>query len=497
MTDVVLGIDLGTSGVKVTLLDRTGQAHATATATYPTLHPKPGWLEQDPEEWWRATVDATRSCVEQVSHTRVAGIGLSGHMSGLVLAKNDGTVVRPCMLLADARGGTEVDALPAALLEALRLRTGNVPSEVFTIGKLLWVREHGAGSYQAADLVLFPKDFVRFRLTGRAGTEPTDAGNSLLLNGELTDWDTELLAHVALDAGMFPDMLEPAEVAGSLTNGAAQRLGLAPGLPVVAGGSDMACSALGCGAVTQDVVAVTIGTAAQVVRPVPAVQPSRSGTVTFHPHVLAGKLYAMGSILSGGLALSWASKAVAPGVALDALLRAAGSIAPGSGGVLFVPTLVGSGTPWWEPTARAAWIGLGPSAGRGTLVRSVLEGVAFNIRESVEALDDLGGTARELRFGGGGSRSHLWAQITAAVLGRSVRLLANPDASAVGAAALAAVGVGWFDTPQSAASAMVRVLDRIPADATSSATYQRLYPLYKAAFQALRAVDTGLSDLGL
>lgn len=495
MTEVVLGIDLGTSGVKITLLDRAGRQHGRAVVPLATSRPRPGWLEQEPDDWWAGTVQAIKACLDGASDIHVASIGLSGHMSGLVLATRDRKAARPCLLLADDRGGVEVDALPANLLADLRGRTGNVPSEVFTIGKLLWVREHEPETYERVDHILFPKDFIRMRLTDEVATEPTDAGNSLLLNEDLTDWDDDLLARVGLRRKIFPRIARPAEVVGKLSRSAAEATGLTSGTPVVAGASDMACSALGCGAVSQDIIAVTIGTAAPVVRPVPGIRQDVTGILTFHPHAITGGIYAMGSILSGGLALSWSASLLAPDHTLDELVTAAGTAPAGSGGALFVPTLVGAGTPWWEPNARGAWLGLSPGATRETLLRSVLEGVAFNIRESVDVFEGTWGPAQEIRLAGGGSRSGLWAEITAGVLGRPVHRLRNPDASAVGAAALAAVGVKWFDTPTEAANTMARVKGALVPKPADIATYQLLYPLYRTAFSALRNVDDGLAGL--
>lgn len=493
MTDAVLGIDLGTSGVKVALLDRAGRTLSRGHAPYPTAHPRAGWLEQDPEDWWSASRAAVGASLRAAPQARVAGIGLSGHMSALVLAKADGTAVGPCLLLADARGRQEISALPTDLRDALRERSGNIPSEVFSVGKLLWVRDHEPARYAAADHVLSPKDFLRMRLTGVAGAERTDAGNSLLLTEDRTGWDTGLLERAGLRPGLFPPVLEPSEVAGKLTPVAAEALGLEPGAPVVAGASDMACSALGCGAVPEDVLAVTIGTAAQVLRRVPDVRPEVVGTVTYHPHAVPGALYAMGSILGGGLALSWAAHVLAPGAELADLVELAAAAPAGASGVLFVPTLVGAGTPWWEPTARGAWVGLSPSVERAHLLRAVLEGVAFDIRASVDILDDTWGASGQVRFGGGGSRSRLWAQIVASALGREVRPLVEPDASVVGAAALAAVGVGWYAGPSEAASALVRVREPVLPDPADQTVYARLYPLQRAAYRALREVDAGLA----
>jgi xylulokinase len=416
-------------------------------------------------------------------------------MSGLVLTRHDATAVRPCLLLADSRGKTEVEKLPVALREELRARSGNVPSEVFTIGKLLWVRDHEPDKFAATDHVLFPKDFIRMRLTGTASTEPTDAGNSLLLTEDLADWDTTLLERAGLPVGLFPQLLKPTDVAGVLTTRAAEALGIAAGTPVVAGASDMACAALGCGAVTEDIIAINMGTAGTVLRQVADIRSDSIGTVTFHPHAVHGSRYALGSILSGGLSLSWSARALAPGVPLEELLAGAPLVPAGSGGTLFLPMVAGAGTPWWEPDARGAWVGLNASVNRDYLVRAVLEGVAFNVRAAVEVLVRGWGPPSQIRFGGGGSRSRLWAQIIAGVLNIEVFPITNPEATALGAAALAAVGVGWFDTPLEAANAMVRVSEGVPPDPGDQVQYEQLYPVFHKTYRALRAVDKDLASI--
>ena len=495
MTDVVLGIDLGTSGVKTLLVDADGTVHGGASATYPTSHPRPGWLEQDPEDWWHALARAVHTSLELAPEARVTGIGLSGHMSGLVLTRANATAVRQCLLLADPRGAAEMELLADDLRASLQARSGNVPGEVFTIAKLLWVRQNEPDNWADTVHVLFPKDFLRMRLTGEANTEPTDAGNSLLLTEDRKDWDTVLIERAGLPPDTFPPMLMPSSIAGELTTSAAEALGLPSGTPVVAGASDMACAALGCGAVTEDIVAVTIGTASPVLRPVAGIRDEAIGTVTFHPHAVPGAVYALGSVLSGGLALSWSSKVLAPERPLEQLLSDAASSPVGSRGTLFIPTLVGAGTPWWESRARGAWVGLNPQLDRGDLVRAVLEGVAFNIRDSVDLMDRYWGKAVEVRFGGGGSRSALWAQILADVLGRRVRPLHIPEASALGAAILAAAGIGWFDTTVRASRAMVRVSEAVTGDPERHETYERLYPIYRAAYEALRVVDNTLATV--
>ncbi|MCL5676853.1 MAG: FGGY family carbohydrate kinase, partial [Firmicutes bacterium] len=355
---LLLGIDLGTSAVKVLAVSSDGEILGIGSAGYVLQTPHPGWVEQDPAEWWQAVRSAVRQCLAALPAGRsVDAIGFSGHMSGLVLVDEAGRPVRPCIMLTDTRSEEQSARLRRSVGERVRAITGNFPLDAFVAPKLLWVKEREPEVHRRARTFLFPKDYIRFLLTGDLRTEPADAGNTLFLNPRTGAWDRDLCRGLGLDPELAPPVAQSAEVVGRVTAEAAAACGLPAGVPVVAGGGDMACSAVGIGAVEPGVVAVTIGTAAQVLACVPDLSDAVGGQLTFHPHAEPGTLFALGSIFSGGLATRWLARAFGEEERLNQdapayfaeLSDQAAAAPPGSGGVIFLPFLVGSGSPFWNP----------------------------------------------------------------------------------------------------------------------------------------------------
>lgn len=491
----VLALDLGTSSVKGLLLDQGGVVVAGALVPYPHQKPRPGWIEQRPEDWWEAAKDAVRICLGQawtsgMSPDGVRAIGLSGHMSGLVLIDRAGRPVRPCITISDLRATRQVARVRERVGEVIARVTKNPVIDAFLLPKLVWVMENEPRVLDRSAAFLLPKDYLRLMLTGRIASEPTDAGNTLLLDPLRRTWSRELVHRSGIDASLLPELIESTEVAGQLTDRAAEATGLPPGIPVVAGGADMACSALGTGCVRPGVVAVTLGTAGQVVTALEDLPELLFGKVTLHPHAIPGLSYVMGSHFTGGLAMSWFRQAVAsPGdpIPFDQLEAEARAVPPGADGLRFLPFLVGSGSPRFDARVRGAFTGLGLSHRRGHLARAVMEGVACNLRQTVEALIQAGLPVEMVHLGGGGFRSRLWREIVAAVLGHAVHRLRIDDASALGAALLAGVGIGWWESLEAAVDAVVRrtsvevpSLDVVDVYRAVFRSYQRVEELARA-----------------
>ncbi|MBE3574463.1 MAG: xylulokinase [Firmicutes bacterium] len=510
---LVLGIDLGTSGVKCIAIDHEARVVARASAGYPLLLPRPGWIEQNPEDWWKATCQAVKACLQQIpdAQANVEAVGLSGHMSGLVLLDRTGKPVRPCILLADSRSMEETSWLATHLGDEIARRTGNVPLDAFLAPKLLWVKRHEPAAYNGASWVLFPKDYIRYRLTGRFATEPTDAGNSLFYRYEAADpagsWDEEMVSWMGLNLRLLPPLVPTTAVAGKVTREAAESTGLPAGTPVAAGGGDMACSAVGTGATVPGVVAVTIGTAAQVVTVVPGPSAAGRGQVTFHPHAVPGAMYSMGSILTGGLGMSWLAgvassvrqpsprPAAEPAVTPADLGDFAAQVPPGSDGLLCLPFLVGRGSPDFNARVRGAWIGLSGSKDFRHLARSVMEGVAFNLKDSLRVFEAMGIRVSRIHIGGGGAASPVWRQILADVFNHPVHPLQAADASALGAALVAGVGAGIFPNVQAAAERAVHVGPPVMPQPESVSVYKTLYDVYLQAYEALKPVFAALGNI--
>jgi xylulokinase len=492
--NVLAGFDIGTSSAKVLLVSTDGKIVASSASPVRASSPRSGEMEEAPDDWWaalRIALSAARASAPR--DTTISAIGLSGHMSGLVILDERCRPLRPCMLLADVRGGAEAARMAPSTRARIVEQTGNVPSEVFSLAKLLWVMENEADLFKRAVSVISPKDYLLCRLTGEVSTEPADAGNFLLLEGSASIWDRGLMDALDLPPRLFPPLRASAEKAGNLSSIAARELGLPAGIPVVAGAADMACAAVGSGILAGGEAAISLGTASPLIMPVDGIDPALVGKLTFHPHAIAGRRYALASIISGGRSYQWLAallgSAGAAGIDPPSLDVIAEKAPAGSGGVLFFPFLTGSASPDWSSSARAAWIGMGTGTGLPELSRAVLEGVAFNSRECIELCSTSGKPIERLVVSGGGARSRLWQTIFADVTGLPVRALGTAEASALGAAILAAVGSGCFKSISDAASAMVSLGETIAPDSRRAALYDRSYAKYLAAKSRLLSLE--------
>jgi xylulokinase len=444
-----LGLDLGTGSIKALLLDGEGEAHGGGSVSYPVRSPREGWAESSPEEWWRATEEAVRAAVG-ARGSEVAAVGLSGQMHGVVLTDGAGRPLRPAVLWADTRSVGELVHYRALGAEQRR-RLANPPAVGMAGPSLLWLKRHEPSAYIAARWALQPKDWVRLRLTGEAAAEPSDASATLLYDLLSDRWAYPVVEALGLRDDLLAPLVASAESAGALTEEAGRSLGLRPGIPVAAGAADTAAAALGTGLLRPGTVQLTVGTGGQIVAPKDAPEADSSGRTHLYRAATAERAapwYSMAAVQNAGLALEWSRRIL--GVSWDEVYNEAFSIPPGAGDVLFLPYLSGERTPRFDPSARGAWTGLGLDHGRGHLLRAGLEGVAFALREGLEALEEAGTPVPELRLAGGGasgSSGEPWRRLLANVLGRPLWLL--PDAvarvaSARGAALLAGLASGAY-----------------------------------------------------
>ncbi len=444
-----LGLDLGTSSVKALLLAESGAALGEGSAPYSVRAPRPGWAESSPEDWWTAVLEAADAAVDRRG-AGVKALGLSGQMHGVVLTDGLGRPLRPAILWADARSGAELAAY-RGLDGDLRRRLANPPAVGMAGPSLLWLRDHEPDDYASARWALQPKDWLRMRLTGEVAAEPSDASATLLYDLIADEWSHAAVEALGLRAGLLAALIPSASVAGPLTTEAAGALGLRKGLPVAAGAADTAAAMLGAGLLRPGPVQLTVGTGGQIVTPKEEPDPDPRGRTHLYRAAVPRLWYSMAAIQNAGLALEWVRKVI--GVSWEEVYEEAFAVPPGSGGVAFLPYLSGERTPRFDPGARGVWTGLGLDHTRGHLLRAALEGVAFALREGLEALEDLGVTAHELRLAGGGasgprgSSVEAWRQLLADVLGRPLWLL--PDeisavASARGAALLAGLASGIY-----------------------------------------------------
>jgi xylulokinase len=485
MAHTVLGIDLGTSSVKAVVARLDGTVAGQAVGEYEVCGPRPGWSETAPGEWRTATVTAVRAAVAQAGAEPVA-IGLSGQMHGVVATAPDGEAVRPAMLWSDRRAMDELTGY-RRLPVGVRARLANPLSPGMAGPLLAWLAGHEPEAYAAARWALQPKDWLRAWLTGRFATEPSDASATLLYDLTADAWDAEVVDALGLDPDRLPPILpRSAEPAGALTAAAAARLGLPAGIPVAAGAADTAAAALGSGLTEPGTVQLTIGTGAQLVKPVAARPDPLTPDPVIHLYRAATDTgwYTMGAVLNGGLTLAWVGRTL--GVGWPELYAAAAG-EPRADDPYFLPHLHGERTPHLDPGLRGAWTGLGPGHDRQHLVRAALEGVAFAVRDALEHVVAPGEPVAELRLAGGGTTDPGWQQMLADVLGHPLAPVAVPAASGLGAALLGARAAGLaaaFPPGRTDPAATVRPRGRY-AD-----LYDERHQAFRRKVRALRDTDT-------
>lgn len=490
MSGYVLGIDSSTTATKAVLVDASGRVAAVGVGEYGVESPHTGWSEQHPSLWWTATQEAIAEAMDAAgaAPSEVLAIGLTGQMHGSVLLDSAGEVVRPAILWNDQRTAAQCDEIRRRVgAERLVEATGNDALTGFTAPKLLWVREHEPEAWARVAQVLLPKDYVRYRLTGELATDVADASGTLLLDVARRDWSDEVLDALDLGRGILPRLYEGPQVTGVVSPAAASVTGLPVGIPVVAGGGDQAANAVGVGAVSPEVGALSLGTSGVVFLPTatPLVEPR--GRVHSFCHAVPHTWHVMGVMLSAAGSLRWYRDTVAPGTGFADLVDEASSVEPGADGLTFLPYLTGERTPHADPEARGAFVGLSVRHTRAHLTRAVLEGVAYGLRDGLELMRAAGTSEpREFRASGGGTKSPLWRQVVADVLGVRLVTVGTAEGAAFGAAVLATVAAGWFDDVTDAAAAMVT-----PGEATAPqvhGAYREGYATYRSLYPALRAL---------
>jgi xylulokinase len=506
---VTLGIDIGTSGTKTLAIDERGEILASASAEYPCAHPRPGWSEQDPELWWQATVKTVQDVLGQgkFKPADVAGVGLSGQMHGSVFLDGDGRVIRPALLWNDQRTAAECREIEerAGGREALVRMVANPALTGFTAPKLLWVRKHEPANWERVRQVLLPKDYVRYRLTGTYATEVSDASGTLMLDVAKRRWSGELLSRLDLDQALLPACFESPEVSARVSAIGSRETGLPTGTAVVGGGGDQPAGAVGNGIVRQGVVSATMGTSGVVFAHADQLGFDPRGRLQRGCHAVPGAWHVMGVVLSAGGSFQWfrnelgkAEVALAKQQGVDPyfLLTAEAAIAgPGAEGLFFLPYLTGERTPHFDPDAKGGWIGLTVRHGRPHLIRAVLEGATYAMRDSLELIREMGVSVEQIRVSGGGARNALWRQIQADIYGADVHTLNSSEGPAFGVALLAQVGTGGFSSVPEACDATVRTVESTAVDPRVTELYNKAYEIYQQLYRDLKESFVKISEL--
>ena len=445
-----LGIDVGTGGSRVVLINSPGEILATATVEHlPFASPDIGWAEQDARDWWRASSAAIRAVLSQkkVRAEEISAIGLSGQMHGAVLLDKNDAVLRPSIIWCDQRTEKQCRELtreigPEKLIELV----SNPALTNFTLPKMLWVRETEPKIWEKVKTVLLPKDYVRLQLTGDKATDVADASGTLLLDVARRKWSDEMLAAVGINKSLLPKVFESQEITGKISAKCAAETGLIAGTPVVAGAGDNAAGAIGMGIVGVGAVSATIGTSGVVFAVTDKPSIDLKGRIHTFCHAIPNRWHVTGVTQAAGLSLRWFRDNFGNHKSYDELVNEAEKIPVGADGLLWTPYLMGERTPHIDPLARASLVGLTASHTRAHIIRAILEGVAFSLRDSLEIFKEINIPIETIRLGGGGARSSLWQQIQADIYGHEVETIKAEEGAAYGAALLASVGVGAWKT---------------------------------------------------
>ena len=493
---IFLGIDIGTSGTKTLAIDERGKILAEATATYPCYHPKPLWSEQDPEDWWQATVQTVQAVVQQakLKPAEVKAIGLSGQMHGSVFLDKSGRVIRKALLWNDQRTAAEcveIERRAGGRKQLIKL-VANPALTGFTAPKILWLRNHEPKNFDKTAKILLPKDDIRRRLTGEFATDVSDASGMLLLDVAKRNWSKPLLSKLELDPGLFAQCYESDEVTGKLTPAVAKLLGLTTDCVVVGGAGDCAAGGVGTGVVTSGVLSSSIGTSGVMFVHSDKVEIDPLGRLHTFCHAVHGKWHMMGVTLTAGGAWQWFAEKLCAEIGggqrspYDVLNAEAAAVPPGSEGLFFLPYLAGERTPHADPLARGCFVGLTLKHTRGHLARAIMEGVTFAMRDSLAIIQELGVPVKQIRASGGGAKSPLWLQIQAEVFGQKTVTINAEQGAAFGVALLAAVGAGAFENVAEACAATIRVNSETACNKQAKKTYDSAFPVFQNLYRSLR-----------
>jgi xylulokinase len=492
---LLIGLDIGTTGARALAVSESGDVIATAAQEYPMLTPRPGWTEQNPEDWWQASRKVLADVVK-AAKGNVSAIGLTGQMHGAVFLDANDRVIRPALLWNDQRTAAQCAEITDRVgRERLLAIAGNPALTGFQAPKLLWLRDFEPENYRRIAHVLLPKDFIRLRLAGEYATDASDASGTLLLDLRRRSWSAEILEALELPVEWLPSVHEGPDETGRLRADVAAELGLPAGIPIAAGGGDNAAAAVGSGIVEVGFASSSIGTSGVFFAYTPQFMPDPSGRLHAFCHAVPGAYHLMGVTLSAGGSLNWWRQVLGEQYEYDALIELAASAPVGSEGLLFLPYLNGERTPHLDPSARGAFFGLTARHGLNHLTRAVMEGVTYSLADCLRLMVNLGVQLNHVRAFGGGARSQLWRQIQADVYGMPVRRTTVDEGPAYGAALLAGVTAGHFTSVKEACSVIQLRPDIAEPNKVNAQLYSRYLQVYRDLYPATASAMARLSEL--
>lgn len=504
----LIGVDIGTSGTKTVLFDEMGNTIASALKEYPMYQPKVGWAEQDPEDWWNATWTTIKEVIDKsrVNAEDIKGVGLSGQMHGAVLLDKDDKLLRSSIIWCDQRSAKECDEI-TSIIGADRLIeiTANPALTGFTASKVMWVKNNEPQIFEKVRKILLPKDYVRLKLTGEFATEVSDASGMQYMDIPKRQWSEEVTSKLGIEKSMLSKLYESPEVTGTITESVAKLTGLKQGTPVVGGAGDQAAGAVGNGIVRPGVLSSTIGTSGVVFAHSDTVSIDPKGRVHTFCHAVPGTWHIMGVTQGAGLSLKWFRDnfcmeemrtadlmGIDPYVLMD---QEADRADVGSNGLIYLPYLMGERTPHLDPDARGVFFGLSAKHTKGDMIRSILEGVVFSLRDCLDIIKDMGVEVEEIRASGGGGRSKIWRQMQADVFNGEITTINSSEGPALGVAILAGVGAGVYDSVPQACQDVIEVKTTQKANNELHKRYEQFYDIYRNLYNSLKGDFKSLSKI--
>ncbi|HZB83757.1 MAG TPA: xylulokinase [Rubrobacteraceae bacterium] len=497
---LLVGLDVGTGGARAVSVSESGEVVAEASAEYPLMNPRPGWSEQNPQDWWRAAKEVLGKVAEKVRETGdgIVGLGLTGQMHGSVFLNAEDKVIRPALLWNDQRTQAQCEQMTERVgAKKLIKIAGNPAITGFQAPKVLWLRDKEPENYSKVTHVLLPKDYVRLQLTGEFATDASDASGTLFLDMGSRNWSSEILDTLEIPMEWLPKVYEGDERAGQLRRSVAGELGLPEGIPVAAGGGDNAAAAVGIGIIESGLLSSSVGTSGVLFAASEHFTPDLSGRLHAFCHAVPGKYHLMGVTLSAGGSLKWWREALKAfsSADFDELVEVASRVVPGAEGLIFLPYLSGERTPHLDPFARGAFVGLTTRHTTAHMTRSLMEGVVFSLRDSLEAIRRLDVPIEQIRVTGGGARSSLWRQLQADIYNAPIYRTTADEGPAYGAALLGGVTAAVFEDVWDASSQVGLREEIAQPDPGRAKLYEEYYGVYRSLYPSQRAIMHRLSRM--
>lgn len=492
----LIGIDVGTSGTKSVLFDTKGNVIASSTEEYPLIQPQNGWAEQNPLHWWEAVCKTLKAITAAVDAEKIAGVGLSGQMHGLVMLDSECNVIRNSIIWCDSRTAEECKQIEALVgRDRLIEITANPALAGFTASKIMWVKNHEPENYARCAHILLPKDYIRFMLTGEFATEVSDASGMQLLDVPARCWSDEVLEKLDIDKALLAKVYESPDVTGHITDTASCLTGLPCGIPVAGGAGDNAAAAVGTGVVECKKAFTTVGTSGVVFAHMEKPEIDKSGRVHTFCTAVPGQWHVMGVTQAAGLSLNWFKHNIAENLTYKEIDAAAEKIAIGADRLLYLPYLMGERTPVLDTNARGIFFGLSAIHTKAHMARAVLEGVAYSLCDCLGVLREMGVNISDMALCGGGAKSPLWRSILSNSFGINVKTMESDEGPALGAAILAGCSAGIYTNVQEGCRIAVRDGEKLNFSETDHKEYEKFYSLYKKIYPALKEQYQELANI--